>query len=493
MAIATLLSWLTWPSIFLLSIYILDVLSHKLRHLPPGPRSLPLIGSLHLLSDQPHRSLASLAKTYGPLMSLRLGTVTTVVVTSPELAREFLHKNDAAFSARSVPDATGEHAKHSVAWLPRSPQWSALRRIMATELFAPHRLSAHESLRRDMVADLVGYVGRQARAGPAVDVGRVVFTASLNLLSRTVFSRELASLDADGGESTEFRSVTSEILEGLGKRNVSDFFPVMAWADLQGTRRRLAKVLERLHRVIDDEVDRRLRSREAGEPEKNDFLDALLNDVKAGLDRDAIRSVITDIFLNSPYCSTAVEWIMVELLRNPLSMARATEELAQILGTKRNIEEAEIGKLPYLQAVVKEAFRLHPPAPLLLPRQAETTISVAGYTIPKGARVLVNVWATGRDKEIWDEPEKFMPERFMESTINFKGGNFELIPFGSGRRICPGMPLASKMAHLILASLLNQFKWSLPAEVDANGIDMTEKFGVNLKKAEPLRAIATPV
>lgn len=184
---------------------------------------------------------------------------------------------------------------------------------------------------------------------------------------------------------------------------------------------------------------------------------------------------------------------MVELLRNPLSMAKACSELERVIGSRRNIEEYQIIQLPYLQAVVRETFRLHPPAPLLLPRQAEVTIKIMGYTIPKGTRVLVNVWAMGQDQEIWPEPVKFMPERFLERTVDIVGGDFEFIPFGAWRRICPGIPLAVRMVHLIIGSLLNQFKWRLPIEVERNGVDMTEKFGVTLVKAVPLHALPTPI
>jgi cytochrome P450 len=191
--------------------------------------------------------------------------------------------------------------------------------------------------------------------------------------------------------------------------------------------------------------------------------------------------------------SSTVEWAMVELLNNPVSMAKLCNELVEVIGSRRKIEESDISQLPYLQAVIKETFRLHPPVPLLLPRQAEAATEIMGYMIPKGARILVNVWAMGRDDSIWPEPEKFMPERFLESMVDFRGGDFGLIPFGAGRRICPGMPLATRMVHLVLASLLNQFKWRLPDEVQRNGVDMAEKFGVTLKKASPLCAIATPI
>ncbi|KAL6640922.1 hypothetical protein ACP70R_019103 [Stipagrostis hirtigluma subsp. patula] len=495
---AMLLPWLAWLVISLLAVYFLDLLARARRGLPPGPRPLPLIGSLHLLGDQPHRSLARLAKIHGPLMSLRLGAVTTVVVSSPEAAREFLQRHDAVFAHRSVPDAVRDHGRNSVPWLPSTARWRALRKIMATELFAPHRLDALQRVRRDKVRELVDHVRRLAMEGAAVDVGRVAFATSLNLLSCTIFSRDLTDLDDHGG-SKEFQEVVTEIMEAAGSPNLSDFFPALAAADLQGWRRRLAKLFARLHRVFDAEVDRRLHGRQTGEPRKDDFLDLLLDaaaveDDTARLDRDTLRSMFSDLFAaGSDTTSSTVEWAMVELLRNPLSMTKTCNELAEVIGSRRNIEESEIGRLPYLQAVIKETFRLHPPAPLLLPREGESAIQIMGHTIPKGARVLVNVWAMGRDKDIWPEPEKFMPERFLERSIDFRGGDFELIPFGAGRRICPGMPLGIRMVHLVLASLLNQFKWRLPDKVQRNGIDMTEKFGVTLTKAVPLCALATPI
>jgi hypothetical protein len=295
---SALFLWLSWLVLSLLSIYLLDLLAHSRRRLPPGPRPLPLIGSLHLLGDQPHRSLAGLAKTYGPLMSLRLGAVTTVVVSSPDVAREFLLKHDAVFATRSAPDAAGDHTRNSVPWLPPGPRWRELRKIMATELFATHRLDALHELRQEKVSELVDHVARLARDGAAVDVGRVAFTTSLNLLSRTIFSRDLTSLD-DRGASKEFQQVVTDIMGAAGSPNLSDFFPALAAADLQGWRRRLAGLFERLHRVFDAEIEHRRRV--AGEEHgkvKDDFLRVLLrlaarDDDTAGLDDDTLRSVFT--------------------------------------------------------------------------------------------------------------------------------------------------------------------------------------------------------
>nr|BAJ97899.1 predicted protein [Hordeum vulgare subsp. vulgare] len=507
---ASLLPWLPWLVVpLLLCVYVLDLLAQaRRRGLPPGPRPLPLIGSLHLLGDQPHRSLARLARTHGPLMSLRLGAVTTVVVSSPEAAREFLQKHDAVFATRAVQDAVGAHARSSVAWLPHAPRWRSLRRIMAAELFAPLRLDALQRLRVEKVRELTAHVARLARDGEAVDVGRVAFTTSLNLLSRTVFSTDLTSLD-DHGVSKGFQVLVAEIMEAAGTPNVSDFFPALAAVDLQGLRREMARLLARLHQVFDREVDQSLsrRARDAaGETRKKDdgdggdFLDVLLDVAErddgqaALLDRDTLRSVFTDLFAaGSDTTSSTIEWAMAELLQNPSSMAKAHDELARVISSGRDIEEHDIDRLPYLQAVIKETFRLHPPAPLLLPRQAQATIRIAGYAIPKDARVLVNVWAMGRDEAIWPEPDKFMPERFLGRAVDYRGRDFELIPFGAGRRMCPGMPLAIRMVHLVVGSLLHRFEWRLPVEVERSGIDMCEKFGVTLTKSVPLRAIATPM
>ncbi|KAM0913228.1 hypothetical protein ACQ4PT_012290 [Festuca glaucescens] len=497
---SSLLAWLPWLVVSLLSIYLLDLLAHTRRHLPPGPIPLPLIGSVHLIGDQPHRSLARLARTYGPLMSLRLGAVTTVVASSPDAAREILQKHDAVLSARFVGAVVGDHARYSVASLPIGPRWRSLRKIMSTELFAPHRLDALQGLRSDKVRELAAHITRLARDGAAVDVGRVAFATSLNLLSGTIFSRDLTSLDDHGG-SKEFQVLVGEIMECGACPNVSDFFPVLAWADLQGLRRRLARLLARMHLLFDAEVDRRLRGREAGEPRKehDDFLDVLLDvaardGVKADLDRDTLRALFTDLFLaGSDSSSSVVEWAMTELLRNPSSMVKAHAELAQVIGSTRSIKESDIHQLSYLQAVVKETFRLHPPGPLMLPQQAQATVRVAGYTVPQGARVMVNLWAIGRDESIWPEPDIFMPERFLGRAMDFRGADFELIPFGAGRRICPGLPLAIRVVHLVLATLLNEFEWRLPVEVERTGIDMGEKFGVTLTKAVSLCAIATPI
>jgi cytochrome P450 len=184
---------------------------------------------------------------------------------------------------------------------------------------------------------------------------------------------------------------------------------------------------------------------------------------------------------------------MAELLRNPRALSKAKLELEQVIGEGHPVEEWDISRLPYLQAIVKETFRLHPSVPLLLPRKAEADVEINGYIIPKGAQVLVNAWAIGRDSSLWENANSFMPERFLGSDVGVKGRNFELIPFGSGRRICPGLPLAIRVLHSMLGSLIHTFDWKLEDGVKREDMNMEEKFGITLQRAHPLRAVPLPL
>lgn len=187
--------------------------------------------------------------------------------------------------------------------------------------------------------------------------------------------------------------------------------------------------------------------------------------------------------------SSSIEWAMAELLRNPEKLERVRKELHQVLAKDEQLEESHISKLLYLQAVVKETFRLHPPIPMLVPHKSEVDVELCDYIVPKSAQILVNVWAMGRDSSIWTNPNEFTPERFLESDVDFKGQDFELIPFGAGRRICPGLPLASRTIHIVLASLLYNYDWKLKHGQKPEEMDISEKYGITLNKAEPLLVI----
>ncbi|BBN69637.1 cytochrome P450, family 76, subfamily C, polypeptide 4, partial [Prunus dulcis] len=242
-----------------------------------------------------------------------------------------------------------------------------------------------------------------------------------------------------------------------------------------GIRRCMIKHFNQMEQLFDCMISQRLASRKAHDYVRtNDMLDTLLNISEANSEDMALFAAGTDT------TSATLEWAMAELLRDLEKLSKTQQELEQIIGKGKPVEEAEIARLPYLQAIIKETFRLHPAAPLLLPCKADSDVEICGYVVPKGAQVFVNAWAIGRDPSIWDNPSSFMRERFLglDDQIDVTGKNFELIPFGGGRRICPGLPLAMRILPLILGSLINSFDWKLEDGFIPETLNMEEKFGL---------------
>lgn len=187
-----------------------------------------------------------------------------------------------------------------------------------------------------------------------------------------------------------------------------------------------------------------------------------------------------------------LDWGMTELVMNPRVLEKAQAEVRSIVGERRFVSESDLPQLHYMKAVIKEIFRLHPPAPVLVPRESMEEITIGGYTIPEKTRIFINAWAIGRDPESWQNPDLFEPERFMGSNIDYKGQDFELIPFGTGRRSCPAIAFSSATVELALAQLLHSFDWKLPTGVQVKDLDMTEVFGITMHRISPLITVAKP-
>ncbi|KAA0037925.1 geraniol 8-hydroxylase-like [Cucumis melo var. makuwa] len=459
--------------------------------LPPGPNPLPLIGNLLDLGDKPHKSLATMAKVHGQIISLKLGRVTAVVISSSAMAKEVLQTNDQFLCNRTVPDALTAHSHHELGfpWIPVSSLWRNYRKICNNMLFAGKILDMNENLRRKKVEELVEIVRKSALKGEAVDLGRLVFTTTLNLLSNTILSVDLA--DPSSELAKEFKKYVWGIMEEAGKPNLSDYFPMLRKFDIQGMRKRMEIHMRNVLNILDSMIKQRMKQQELNPDSvpKNDLLHCLLkNDTDTKIDGNQMIHLLLVLFVaGSDTTSSTLQWAMAELLRNPDKLAKAQAEIRKlVLEKNRIVEEADIPRLPYLQAVVKETFRLHPVVPLLLPRKAQQEVEIASFTIPKDAQIMINIWAMGRDPTKWENPECFEPERFLGSEIDVRGRSFELIPFGGGRRICPGIPLAMRMMHLILGSLISFFDWKVE---DGFEVNMEDKFGITVEMAHPLRAI----
>uniref|UniRef100_A0A803M8S6 Cytochrome P450 n=2 Tax=Chenopodium quinoa TaxID=63459 RepID=A0A803M8S6_CHEQI len=486
---------LSWAAIHFLFSNVRKSRESNPRNLPPGPPTLPIFGNLFSLGAKLHVSLAELAKSYGPLMTLQLGQVTTVIVSSAAMAKEVLQKNDLHLSNRPVIDAVRalDHHHNSIIWMSLSPLWRNLRKITNSEVFSAHKLDRSQGLRREKVRDLLNYVRKQSEAGLTVDIGQVAFTTSLNLLSNSFFSMDLG--DPKSENACNFRDTTRGIMEELGKPNFADYFPILKKIDPQGIRRRTSLHFGKLIDFFNIIIDQRLQGKRlpGSTIQGNDVLDTLLG-ISQEKSEELPLSTIPHLLMNlfgagTDTTSSTLEWAMAELLCNPEKLKKAQAELQETIGKENPVEESDMARLPYLQAIVKETLRLHPAAPLLVPRKADSDVKLCGFTVPKDTQVLVNVWAIGRDPELWENPNSFEPERFMGSEIDVKGRDFELIPFGAGRRICPGLPLAIRMIHLMLGSLIHKFDWRLEGGTLPEKMDMEEKFGITLEKAQRLHAV----
>ncbi|KAH9311181.1 hypothetical protein KI387_026216 [Taxus chinensis] len=462
--------------------------------LPPGPPAWPLVGNLFQLTKKTNESFFALSRQYGPLMTVYLGMKPTVVVSSAAMAKEVLKTHDQIFSGRTIIQSVQTVSVHksSIVWAQNGTYWRKLRRISNTELMSPKRLRALQHLRTDQVSEMIRFIYEER--GTSVNIARTLIYTGLNLVGKMIFSTKV--YDANNPDSVEFTNALSSWLKTVVKPNLADIFPFLRFLDLQGVRRDLTMYSKPVYKYLDEFINNRLArsSKEMGGHEREaekDFLDVLLEMRSDDLSLIDIRYVIFELFMaGSDTTGSTVEWAMAELIRNPRIMKRAQQELEETVGRNRSVEESDIENLPYLHAVVKEIFRLHPVIPLLVPHRADRSCEIGGFIIPQHTQVIINVWALGRDPAVWKDPSKFMPERFLEGEkckIEYKGQDFDLLPFGAGRRICMGLHLADKMVHIVLASLLHSFDWTVNEEMD-----MDDTLGLVLKKRAELKAIPTP-
>ncbi|PIN18284.1 Cytochrome P450 CYP2 subfamily [Handroanthus impetiginosus] len=464
------------------------------KRLPPGPTGLPVLGSLLTIGNRPYESLSKLSKTYGPLMTVKFGMINVVIASSSDMAKEILQKNDQAFIGRPTPEsvAAGKFYDMSMVWSSaHSLHWKKLRKICNSQLFTTQRLDSLQDLRILMMKKMIARLDEACEAKEQLHVGRLVFGTTLNFLSNTMFSGDLFDMKSDA--MVELKELMGELMEFAVKPNVADFLPFLRPFDPQGIRRGITGLYDRVHRFLDAIIDQRIRHRASNDPSERfgDFLDVLLDQTEEHeLSYTNIMILFMDLFVAGTHTTTAtMEWVMAELLHNPPVLAKAKQELSKNIPPRAVVQEQNLPHLPFLDAVIKETLRLHPAAPLLLPHLTEQEVEIHGYTIPKHTQVFVNVWSILRDPDNWDDPTHFKPERFLNSEIDIRGRDCKFIPFGAGRRICPGSNLAIRMVNLMLANLVHNFEWKLPNGLKPEDVDMRGGFGIALQKYKPLVAI----
>ncbi|KAF3784277.1 3-9-dihydroxypterocarpan 6A-monooxygenase [Nymphaea thermarum] len=485
----------TARSVLTILIVVLVLLWHAFRpkkRLPPGPPAWPLFGNLLGLPTNLHEHFTRLSRRYGPILRVRLGAKLTVIVSSPSIAKEILKDQDLVFANRDAPLVATiiSYSGNDVAWGSYGPVWRLLRRVCVRELLNSVSLDKLYEARRSEVRRLLA--GIRAKSGAPVNIGEQVAACALDATTNMLWGSSIVDEEGGGKTAAEIKRLIGEITELLGVPNLSDFFPILAPLDLEGVQRQMRDIHVKFDGIFDSMIKKRLEKREKG----NDFLGFLLKmkeegNEKTPLTTTQIKGALIDMVVGgTDTTSDTVEWAMTELLKNPEVMRKAQQEIEEAVGRDQHVEESHLTKLPYLSAVLKEVLRLHPTLPLLVPHSPSSPSKVAGLDIPVGTRVMINVWSIHRDPKYWDHPSVFDPERFLrEPDLDFSGRDFHYLPFGSGRRICVGIVLAERMMLLILASLIHSFDWHV---VGGEKIDTAEKFGIVLKKANPLSAIPSP-
>ncbi|XVF03640.1 hypothetical protein REPUB_Repub05bG0010500 [Reevesia pubescens] len=461
----------------------------------PGPWKLPLIGNLHQISSsRPHKILSDLARKYGPLMHLQLGEVPTIIVSSPEIAKEIMKTHDIIFAYRPAlvfPKITTYDYK-DIAFAPYGNYWRHLRKVCTTELLSATRVQSFRSIREEEVLNLIKMIHESD--GKPINLSQKIFSLTYGITARAAFGKKCKDQEAFISNITELTKMSSGFC-------LADFYPSVKVLQLfSGLRLKVENCHQENDRIfeniINEHKERRAREKSRNVEMDEDLVDVLLRLQQHGefpLADNDIKSVLLDIFsAGSETSSTAVEWAMSHMLKNPRVMKEAQTEVRQVFEGKGNVDETCLHKLNYLKAIIKETLRLSPSAPFLLPRECNQTCEINGYEIAAKTRVLINAWAIGRDPDYWSEPEKFYPDRFLNSSIDYMGTNFEFIPFGAGRRICPGILFAVPNVQLPLAQLLFHFDWKLPNGMKQENLDMTEVFGLSVKRKDDLILVPTP-
>ncbi|KAL7603834.1 hypothetical protein Lser_V15G18855 [Lactuca serriola] len=481
---------------------------------PQAKGRWPVIGHLGLLGgpELPHRVLGGMADKYGPIFTMKLGVHNVLVVSNAEMAKECFTTNDKVFASRPKSMAV-EHMGYNYAILALAPYgdyWRQVRKIMTLEVLSQRRVEMLGPLRASEVKasmeDIYNAWVKNKESGSSdmvkVDMKQLFQNLILNVVVRVVSGKRFSPDDKEG---VRFQKVIRKFFVLLGTFVVSDFIPYLKPLDLGGYEKKMKMTGEEMYGIVTGwlEDHKRVRAEEkhAQQHERSQvFMDVLISVVEGapqdefrGFDHDTVikAACLTILAAGLDTTSVTLTWTLSLLLNNPRALKIAQDELDEHVGRKRVVEESDLKNLVYLDAIVKETLRLYPPGPLGLPHESMEDCIIGGYNIPKGTRLMTNYWKIQHDPDKWSDPEEFQPERFLTSHkhVDVKGNNYELLPFGSGRRVCPGIPFALRALNITLATLIQQFVLKKPSN---EPIDMSESAGVTISKAIPLEVLLAP-
>ncbi|WCJ38587.1 Cytochrome P450 71B34 [Euphorbia peplus] len=486
-----------WFSLFLILPLYLILNKKQNKKLPPSPSRLPIFGNLHQLSDLLHQSYWQLSKKHGPVMLLRLGQIPVIVVSCAEAARDVLKVNDLACCSRPYLAGAARLSYNflDVALTPYGDHWRYMKKLIVLELFNLKRVQSFRFIREEEVELLINSIS--SADGTPIDLTDKLFALTAKITYRMSFGLDYQGASFDIGR---FHQVVHEGDAVAGSFSKAQLFPFVGWIVDWITRHnaRTERVFHELDSFFEYVIEDHLKP--GRKKDHKDIIDVLLR-VKEEQDqlgtndfnRNNIKGVLMNLFLaGTDTGAITLNWAMAELVKNPRILMKAQDEVRKHVGNKGKVSESDLDKLEYLKMIIKETFRMHPAAPLLLPRETISHCQINGYDIDPKTMIQVNAWAIGRDPKYWKEPEQFYPERFADSSIDYKGQHFEFLPFGAGRRMCPGIHMATVTVEYALANLLYSFDWKLPEGMKKEDMNMEEKPGVSLTitKKTPLVLLA---
>ncbi|XP_042483822.1 cytochrome P450 81Q32-like [Macadamia integrifolia] len=481
---------------FFLAFFLLSKQLFPMRkNLPPsGPLSLPIIGHLYLFKKPLHHTLARISAQHGPILLLKFGSRRVLHVSSPSAAEECFTTNDIVFANRPH-FLAGKYLGFdytAFGFASYGQHWRNLRRITTLEIFSSTRLQIFSKIRTNEVHSLLRRLLVVAgNSSKSIEMKFMFFELTLNNMMMMIAGKRYYGDNVeDLNKARQFQELVEEIFGAGGASNIEDFLPFLKWVGFNGLEKKLVRLQIKRDQFMKELIEEHRMARTQSKDEKS-LLDVLLSlqEDDPNYYTDEIITGIIHVLLTAGTDTTAetMEWAMSLLLNHPEVLKKAQAEIDTIVGQDRLLNESDVAHLPYLRCVINETLRLYPAGPLLVPHESSEECIVGGYTIPRGTILLVNQWAIQKDPKLWEEPTKFIPER-MESIGGVRDG-YKLMPFGSGRRSCPGEGLALRVVGLALGSLIQCFEWE---RVDEELIDMTEGTGVTLPKAKPLVANCKP-
>lgn len=483
--------------------------THGHRHItaPQAGGAWPIIGHLHLFGSKQltHKTLGMMADKHGPIFTIKLGSYKVLILSSSEMAKECFTIHDKTFSTRPLVAASKLMGYNYAmfGFTPYGPYWREIRKLATHELLSNHRL---ELLKDTRVSEVEAAVKELYRLwsikgcpkGVLVDMKQWFGDLTQNIALRMVGGK--TCYGAGEGEARRYKEAMRDWVCLFGVFVVSDAIPFLGWLDIDGHEKAMKKTAKKLDTLVEGWLEEHKKKRALGNSGKDeqDFMDVMLNVLQdseiCGYDSDTIikATCLNLILAGSDTTMVTLTWALSLLLNHQMELKKVQDELNTHIGKDRKVEESDIKNLVYLQAVAKETLRLYPPSPIITLRAAMNDCTFScGYHIPAGTQLMVNVWKIHRDGRVWTDPHDFKPERFLTShrDVDVRSPNCELVPFGSGRRVCPGASLALRMVQLTLARLLHSFNVTSPSN---QAVDMTGSPGLTNLKATPLEVVLTP-